>query len=1679
MELYNEEIYDRANINVAVIVNDNIRETIIKNLQNDMKNKNVTINSYNYNNINKINNFTNNSFIPEKKCCILQQAWLRKIKIVSSVIIFCVDWQNIINDVDNYIDFRDIDDTHNETNGKNEENKNTLIDSLNGDILDMENLRRNNVNADSVNEDEIKKKKKKLSNYACVQNVEFMNDVNNELIKRIEEINTIIMERKKNCKIILLVILPENTQNTEEYIKYISLLNSRNISAIFITLGLKEIHNKIKKLENLLKDCVNSFFKQYIVSYESKSAKNMQSFFNYNFKKAYILEMLEKYDESMKLYVNLCKVFYENVGEKIFSDKSTFFEYVIFFNYISIRMIFIYLYFKDIKKSVHHIYTHNKIIFLALMSEEENTEHDDNHESSTYNDGNRNGNSSNNSNTNNKLTEVINNFNITSRKDFINYVKYFACEDEKEKNKLNKAKTEGMNEVVHTLYDTIIKEYLYYNLLSCIYFYFYRIIETFNMNTHDIVLYGIYSCLCIYYKIKTLTKRSKLLSEFSNVQFATYFNLAPESYLYDFILNFLIEIFLDTAILKSEIYNLNDFYSALQNFDGNSSYLKMSNGHTYEPMIYLVLNCLGFLLSYDRVRIEVDDRNLKNEKFNIKDYEVLFVKICFEYLNILIKNEKHKEQKEFVIFITRYFKLIYGGNVVIPMEMSLNICYVYAKIYYLVEKNNLKIFLEIKNKSHTNFVFLPFITMLINKEILIFKLNFSNFYEGTIFLNAHALNDKDKEESFFLDHIRKENLLLEEDYSMNDNKLKERRRRRKALFFLNERNMVNLGLFNIVENEIDIEYIELYLYIYKQIIKIKIDKICTCMLRKEYLEGIDDSEVHQSQVMESAVDKYTEEELLTSIKSKVFKNDHISTNLSKLNNDPVINNSEQVSRKNDYNYANGGENITGGFKSTYNYSNEENIEKVKIFEIRNNCDEVDNSYFYKLKKGLYLNQYKNKIICNKNKYIYGRLLMKYVNYFVYPNNYILYLNEYNISYIFITFSKCIKNFELYFSYITDNLNNSTFYLLTKRANVIGVQQINKEQKVKFEGHKNMCKLSQGRTNDKTTHLNVKNYDKEGMIEEVNQNNEVTSVESTSEGFDNSSCSSNDEEDDDRTNDSNKCVNDTANLLINNEEVKELALDETFHKLLSYELSDETNERINNEEMNLFFFEVERKKGKAKEKKGRRGKNERRENKKEREKKKGREKNERREKSVKRLYGRSNFCNECYISYNIKKKKKNCTRSIFSFYTSGKNKLICIPFLVRPTNTKNVNIKFELSFKNIYFQDELNFSVEYSVQPSIITMITRINALWNKNKVEERTQSRHSIESAEKGHNVEKVWNTKYECADESDRKRNANGSNNEHEINQGKLEKYNLEEENHKDIGKDDNRRMRSDLTSYYIYVYNNNKNSIFLKSITNRNLNNTITLSHKSTYCDLVTIHSNRNILIKYKFNYRNFLFPFNKIFKDVIFTNSLKVPYDDLTYFKELNSTMNEQKKSKIRIDLIYSKIVKCNEIFIVESVIRNETNITEEVIIFLYDKKKGRKKKANLNKFYLDQTNSNNKSNNKVLDFKKRTKQEYYNNKSVSQSSSDSSSFSSNDLENLIDQDYYISDDENKNCKKKYIVTGVRIMKNILLPYQTLRLKWSFIAFTYGFVNLPNVLIKRKTKIKNNINVFSSENIELFVI
>lgn len=155
-----------------------------------------------------------------------------------------------------------------------------------------------------------------------------------------------------------------------------------------------------------------------------------------------------------------------------FSDLLQYFNYVIFFNCVSIRMIYIYLYFKDIKKSIHHIYTHNKIIELTLIKNEPMLNEEENKMC---------------------VEDFFNIFNIYNEKKenkfFVNQIKYKKNDhvhnnnsyyDDEEKllllSNINKLKEKNID-ILLLLYNKILKEYLYYNLLSCVYFYFYRIIK--------------------------------------------------------------------------------------------------------------------------------------------------------------------------------------------------------------------------------------------------------------------------------------------------------------------------------------------------------------------------------------------------------------------------------------------------------------------------------------------------------------------------------------------------------------------------------------------------------------------------------------------------------------------------------------------------------------------------------------------------------------------------------------------------------------------------------------------------------------------------------------------------------------------------------------------------------------------------------------------------------------------------------------------------------------------------------------------------------------------------------------------------------------------------------------------------------------------------------------------------
>ncbi|CDU17140.1 conserved Plasmodium protein, unknown function [Plasmodium yoelii] len=1602
MELYEDEVYEKANINVTIIVNDEIKDIIIKNLNNNMNNDNININSYNYNNINKINNFLNNSEQSGKSDNILT-TWLKKIKNTSSAIIFCVDWQNIINEKNDNnnndvevnkrenIDYKNgVECEEDPNNDKQYLNVHGLSDEPVNTYNPFENSSNEYYNSysgdNTINNRTEDKEEKSKSDINFIHNEKYMKEISNGLIKKIEEINTIIMKRKKLCKIILLVVLPENTKSTEEYIKYISFLNSQNISAIFITLGLKEIHNKIMKLQNLLKDCINSFFKQYIISYESKSGKNVLHFFTYNFKKAYILEMLEKYDESMKIYVNICKVFYEHIGEQIFPNKKSFFEYVIFFNCVSLRMISIYLYFKDIKKALHHIYTHNKIIFLALMNRDEfiSSEH------------------------NKKLVEIINIFNIKGDKNFIDCIRYNEYDDGRKDKKIlyKKNNSECVNEFVDILYDIIIKEYVYYNLLSCIYFYFYRIIKNFNLNMHDVIIYAIYTCYCIYYKIKAIEKQKKLLKEFPGIKFDKYITLSSVMSLYDFILNILIEIFriistnkitnltriiiyllsviyyekgkyvfalylllqffkdetggvifnyIDVNILKNMECEFDKFCLDLQDFAETRIFLKIGNRNSNEPMLFLMIICLGILINHKKVGININEKEMRNENFNINKYEKLFIEICFEYINCLIKNKKEKEKKDFNKFIKKYFKFINKENMYTPININISICDVFFKLYYLVE-NNIKTFLKIKNKNNLNFIYLPFIGILMNKEMCFYKIKYSNFYDGHVYSSCEFIKNNN-EEKFLSDFINNEIVLVNNNEGIitesgNPNKIRN-------VFFLNEKNIMNMCIENVNTNMINIEYIQLYLYIYNNIIKIKINNIYSYMLKRKYMEKVYTNNFNSF-----------ENEKNNSNEFNVFSKEQQQN--------------ESLSEYEEIKKDCSNDDVTIKAKNKIVDSNSKDKNKRKMFEIKEN--ENDKSEFYKLKDGIYLNKYENKIIVNKNKYFFSNLVNKYVNYFIYSNNNILYMNEFNIGYIYISYSKYITEFELNFKYEIENSKNTYFYLLAKRDNVLDIEHICDGKEISFFGNKDMFKFVE------------------------------------------------DEETNCECNNTNDCVD---NFVINNK------IYDLFRKKEEY-IHEET---VDKKKRDFFLFEI----------KGNKFDNISLHTK------------------IKSLYGKSNFCNEPSMLYKIKteknkseknKSEKNKKKKLM-FDINYKEKLICIPFLLYTNEKNNVNIKIEFSFKNNYFSDNIKYPIQYSVIPSIISMVTNVNMIDDKNI------SHNTLGNLENNSTERDVINGMVIPVN------NTNKDSIKEEIN--------CNDDNNNEVKNLDN-SQGMEYFYYYIYIYNNKNQSIIIKSLTNGKLEDVVKLGEKSTYSNLVKINNKEKVNLEYQFNYNNLYFPFNKIFENAIFINYLKMPHEDIGYnIKELNN-INNDKKSKIKIELNYSKIVKYNECFTVESIITNEANITEEVIIFLYDKRKKKKKKIeqieqkkkanSFNNIYFDQFNITYNKKNQDLSYKQNSYTSY------KTDSDDNSLYSSEDLENInFDENNsdsnIIYNNLEKKRNKKYIVNGVKMMKSILLPYQTFRLKWSFVAFTYGFLKLPNILIQRKNKIKNNINVFSSENIELFVI
>ncbi|GAB65105.1 hypothetical protein PCYB_051230 [Plasmodium cynomolgi strain B] len=1675
MELYEEEIYDRASVNVSVILNDDIKEEIVENLKQNMKDRNVKISSYDYGSIHKINSYASEG---EGGHAMLMHSWLKKMKVASSVVIFCVDWQGIANEGG-----EDRGSTGESPTVEGSNRESPTGESPNGESRTGESRTGESPSLESPGQvDPFQPGEPQLSR-ACVQNAAFMSQVNKDLMDRIEEINAIIMRRKKICKIVVLVILPENTQNTEQYIKYISLLNSKNISAIFITLGLKEIHNKIKKLENLLRDCINAFFKQHIISFERKSGQNILTFFNYNFKKAYVLEILERYDESMKIYVNLCKVFLQ---VKIHFQTNSPFS-------ISIRMIYIYLFFKDFKKAIHHIYTHNKIIYLALMRREEEgaeegaegaegaeAEADVVEEAGEgVGDIPRGG---------GRLSHVISMYGITGCSDLITSLK---CWDNCRGEAPNGKEKHCANESVHLLYDLTMKEYLYYNLLSCIYLYFYRIVKNMNMNRKDTVLYGMYCCFCIYYMLKARRKRDKIVEAFSPVtQFDSYFKMCPVSVLQDFVQNFLIEIYsiisakqishlfrlviyflcliyyergnyrfclylllsfygsqedssvlsaVGVGALREGICPLGDLRTLLGVISAKRSYERTRNSHTHEPMLLLTLSCMGRLLHPDKWGSALDGSSSKEEPLNIKEYKHMFIQICFEYLNDLIRNNKKREQKNFSDFFSKYCEITKGEEGVPPLEEppTISIRNVYVKLYCLIKPNGIASFLEIKNGTHVDFPFSPFIGISMNNHVSFYKLSFPNKSEGVIFATAEVVNEVGLNGKSVLNCIARESELIREHHCRND-----------PLegaswkgYSLGEKNIVSFFIPEGKKKQIEVNYVDLYLNISCNIVRMRIHQVSVSIMREKFLERIPQGGEPPK------VGSLDEEK---------------SARKETLNHGSTI---DAASRE-----------TTHGVITT-GHPKEPKKEERKIFQIRVIKEGREESNFFKLKEGVYLNDYMNKIVRNGKSQFFQKALTKYVHYFVHCRNDVLYLNEYNPLLIFVRYSKYVKSFEFRFSYDCEGEDNLLVYLLTRKGSVLGVRRVHRDQSVAFfGGGEQVCRLVEGGSSG-------------GSSGDSSEGSSGGSSGDSSEGS-SGGRSGQDELAYERAADARRtCPGDTPRLILNQDEVKELVVDEALQELLSHRGSGEVDSKLSHPEKDVFFFQVERQ-GNRVDAKRRGGK----------------------------LYGRSNFCNQCCMPYGMKRGRKNggsrgpnrqtnCLtnrrtnrgRNDFPFYASIADNLMCVPLLVCPTRgSKHVNVNFDFSFRSADFEDQLKYPGRYSVEPSVITMVTRVARGGGAIEEEEEEGEKEEEKEGEKEGEKEE----EKEGEKDGGLKRNTmNGG----IMNRGSTEEVSAPTSKPNDCQGDvqllSHRKKeetspgwRNDAVQYYLYIHNNNAHGIIVEEIRGGTFKGTVEVSHKSTYCNFVKEKNPEGggIIIKYHFNVRNLFFPFNKMWRNIIRTLVVKVPradrIDDRMGEGEGNyySPVNDVKKSKIRIDLLYERTAKCNEIFVVESVITNETNITEEVIIFLYDRKRGgrdrgekRKEEGVVMKSSWDEPSSV-QSTKKVHEFKFKNEQEYYNNNNTSESTSDSSVLSSDDLENLFDQDNYMSDDTNDGFgKKTYIITGGRIMKNILLPYQSIRLRWSFIIFTHGFVTLPSVLIKRKTKIKNNVNVFASANVELFVV
>ncbi|EUD64311.1 hypothetical protein C922_05303 [Plasmodium inui San Antonio 1] len=1660
MELYDEEIYDRASVNISVILNDDIKEEITENLKQNMKERNVKISSYDYGSIHKINSWASEAADGgegEGGHAMLMHAWLKKMKVASSVVIFCVDWQGIVNE--------GAEDRG--SSGESPTVEGSTRECPTGESLPLESPSQ--VDPFQPGESHL--------THACVQNASFMSQVNKDLMDQIEEINAIIMRRKKICKIVVLVILPENTQNTEPYIKYISLLNSKNISAIFITLGLKEIHNKIKKLENLLRDCINAFFKQHIISFERKSGQNILTFFNYNFKKAYVLEILERYDESMKIYVNLCKVFYEHAGENTFSDKHTFFKYVIFFNSVSIRMIYIYLFFKDFNKAIHHIYTHNKIIYLALMRREEEGGGEEEAEEDRVGDIASGGGT---------LSQVISMYGITGCSDLITSL---HCWDNFKQDTPNGEENYSAKESAHLLYDLTMKEYLYYNLLSCVYLYFYRIVKNMNINRQDTVLYGMYCCFCIYYMLKARRKRDKIVEVFSAViEFDTYFKICPVAVLQDFVQNFLIELYIiisakkisnlfrlviyflcmiyyergnyrfclylllsfygsgkdsfvlsavGAGALRQGICPLGDLLSLLEEISAKRSYERTRNSHTHEPMLLLTLSCMGRLLYPDKWGSATDESPSKEEPLNIKEYQHMFIQICFEYLNDLIRNNKKRQEKNFSDFFSKYCESIKGEEVPSPEELpTIWIRTIYIKLYCLIKPNGIASFLEIKNGTHVDFPFSPFIGISMNNHLSFYKLTFSNKSDGVIFATAEVVNEVGVNGKSVLDCIARESALNEQRDCRNDS-LKSASWKG---YSLGEKNIVSFFLSGGRRNQIEVNYVDLYLTIHCNIFRMRIHQVSVSILRENFLESIP----------------------LGSEPSKVgSEHEQRSQRKETLNHGTIDAPSGEVTHE----------------VITTPHPKEPKKEEIKIFQMRVIKEGREELNFFKLKEGVYLNDYMNKIVPNGRSQFLHKALTKYVHYFVHCQNDVLYLNEYNPLYIFVRYSKYVKTYEFCFSYDCEGEDDLFVYLLTRKGSVVGVHRVRRDERVAFfGGGEEVCRLMQGDSSGGSSgdSSDGSSGDSSDGSSGASSDGRSSDCNDASSGHCSDGRSGQDGLVQEKPADASlTCSGDTTRLFINQEEVKELVMDEALQELLSHRASGKVDSKLSHPDKDILFFQVQQQ-GNAVDAK----------------------------RSAAKLYGRSNFCNQCCMSYGMKRgrrnggprgvnRRTNCrtncqtnsrtnqARNDFPFYASGAEKLMCVPLLVCPTRgSKQMNVNFDFSFRSVGFEDQMKYPGRYSVEPSIITMVTRVSrgggAIEEEKEEEEediglkRNTMNGGVINSGATEEVSAPASTPNDCQDDVQL------------LSHRKKEKTSSGWRNH--------------AVQYYLYIHNNNAHGIIVHEIRGGILKGTVEVTHKSTYCNFVKENNPEGggIIIKYHFNVRKLFFPFNKMWRNIICTLVVKVPPADRMDGRISNregnyySPVNDAKRSKIRIDLLYERTAKCNEIFVVESVITNETNITEEVIIFLYDRKRsgrrrGKKRKEEdvVMKSAWDEPSSV-QSSRKVHEFKFKTEQEYYNNNNTSESSSDSSVLSSDDLEHLIDQDNYMSDGTNDGFNKKtYIITGGRIMKNILLPYQSIRLRWSFIVFTHGFVTLPSVLIKRKTKMKNNVNVFASASVELFVV